>query len=173
MQNWRKEKYKQIDLALKQTNEHSHIRSLCRTPGGLLDTKTRSIVWPKLIPNHSDTLIHTPPFETTHNLSVVVQSDFDLIFNEFSTHRDYKIVKMDVKRCGSRLPKRMAENDTLKWQGHTIQLIMNVLHLCPNLHYYQGYHDVAVDNIILFWLLPHSDNFLVVSDPPLFSGFHV
>lgn len=160
MQSWQKEKYKQIDKALKQTNEHSHLRNLCRTPGGLLDVRTRSIVWPKLMPANSDTLVHTPPFDTINHLAVIGQSDFDRIFNEYSTHRDYKIVKMDVKRCGSRLPKRMAESDTLKWQGHTIQLIMNVLHLCPALHYYQGYHDVALTILFCFGYNPIATTFL-------------
>ena len=162
MNSWKKEKYKQINFALKQpTADQSKLRSLCQTQGGLLDNQIRSKVWPKLMNNHRDTInIHAPPFDTTSGLEVVTQSGFDRIFQDYSNHRDYKIVKMDVRRSGSRMPKKMAEHDTLKWQGHTIQLIMNVLHNGTHLHYYQGYHDIALTILLCFGYCPIATTFL-------------
>ena len=162
MNTWRKEKYKQINQALKQNStDQSKLRSLCRTQGGLLDNETRAKVWPKLMNCHTDTLnIHTPPFETTHGIEVVNQSNFNQIFKNFSDHKDYKIVKIDVERSGSRMPKKMTEHDTLKWQGHTMQLIMNVLHHGTHLHYYQGYHDIALTVLLCFGYCPIATTFL-------------
>ena len=162
MNCWRKEKYKQINLALKQqTTDQSKLRTLCRTQGGLLDNETRSKVWPKLINSNTDTInIHTPPFDATNDFQVITQSNFEQVFKGFSDHKDYTIVKMDVKRSGSRMPKRMTEHDTLKWQGHTIQLIMNVLHHGTHLHYYQGYHDIALTILLCFGYCPIATTFL-------------
>lgn len=161
MNLWRNEKQKRIKSATQNKFDQSDLYELCRTQGGLLDNQTRQQVWPKIINPHQDTInIHTTPFDTSYDLEKINQSDFDRIFKDYSEHKDFKIVKMDVRRSGSRMPKNMSEHDTLKWQGHTIQLIMNVLHHGTHLHYYQGYHDIALTILLCVGYCPFATTFL-------------
>ena len=173
MNFWRNEKQKRIKSAIQNSKfDQSDLYELCRTQGGLLDNQTRQQVWPKIISPHLDTVnIHTTSFDTSYDLEKINQSDFDRIFKDYSEHRDFKIVKMDVRRSGARMPKNMSEHDTLKWQGHTIQLIMNVLHYGTHLYYYQGYHDVALTILLCVGYCPFATAFLLFVSENLLVDF--
>ncbi|XP_075703762.1 TBC1 domain family member 20-like isoform X2 [Rhinoderma darwinii] len=61
-----------------------------------------------------------------------------------ANHRDYNQVLMDVRRSLKRFPKGMAEAERSVLQEQLIDMILYVLHSHPELHYYQGFHDIAV-----------------------------
>ncbi|XP_071987920.1 TBC1 domain family member 20-like isoform X3 [Engystomops pustulosus] len=59
-------------------------------------------------------------------------------------HCDYNQVLMDVRRSLKRFPKGMTDVERSVLQEQLIDMILYVLHTHPELHYYQGFHDVAV-----------------------------
>ncbi|KAM4026947.1 TBC1 domain family member 20-like isoform 2-T2 [Anomaloglossus baeobatrachus] len=61
-----------------------------------------------------------------------------------TNHRDYNQVLMDVRRSLKRFPKGMVEAERSVLQEQLVDMILCVLRSHPELHYYQGFHDVAV-----------------------------
>ncbi|XP_069588234.1 TBC1 domain family member 20-like isoform X3 [Ranitomeya imitator] len=61
-----------------------------------------------------------------------------------TNHPDYNQVLMDVRRSVKRFPKGMAASERRVLQEQLMDMILCVLRSHPELHYYQGFHDVAV-----------------------------
>ncbi|MEQ2216773.1 hypothetical protein XENOCAPTIV_022060, partial [Xenoophorus captivus] len=64
-------------------------------------------------------------------------------------HKDYNQVVLDVRRSMKRFPKGMPTAERAVLQEQLIDIILEVLKRNPQLHYYQGYHDVAVTLLLV------------------------
>ena len=99
------------------------LRKLAIAPGGLVNAELRCSAWPHLLN--------------------VVGDVFDMPKNVRS-HSEYRQVCLDVERCGGRFPKNMPETCKKNLQEQLTNLILGVLSKHPELHYYQGYHDICI-----------------------------
>ncbi|XP_068093958.1 TBC1 domain family member 20-like isoform X1 [Hyperolius riggenbachi] len=102
------------------------LRKEAVSDGGLLSQEIRRKVWPKLL---SINIYNLPPKPGS---AIRVN------------HRDYNQVEMDVRRSLRRFPKGMPEEERSVLQGQLTDMILYILRSNRELHYYQGYHDVAV-----------------------------
>ncbi|XP_053106777.1 TBC1 domain family member 20-like isoform X2 [Hemicordylus capensis] len=64
-------------------------------------------------------------------------------------HKDYHQVLLDVRRSTRRFPPGMPEEQRQILQEQLTDLILHVLRARPELHYYQGYHDIAVTLLLV------------------------
>ncbi|XP_056410233.1 TBC1 domain family member 20-like isoform X2 [Hyla sarda] len=125
--SWRKQKSVLIHEALTQDPvDVETLRAAAVTEGGLLGQEVRRRVWPKLLNINVFSLPAKPGPAIRTN------------------HRDYNQVLMDVRRSLRRFPTGMASEERSVLQEQLIDMILYVLRSHPELHYYQGYHDVAV-----------------------------
>ena len=104
------------------------LRKLAISPGGLINQKYRRRVWPYLLDVADKEYIRP---ENVRN------------------HVEYNQVCLDVNRSLGRFPQEMDEEMKKKLQDQLIDLILSVLTLHPELHYYQGYHDVCVTFLLV------------------------
>ncbi|KAG7500868.1 hypothetical protein JOB18_032223 [Solea senegalensis] len=128
----RKQKLAEIHQAL--ISDPVDIETLRRTAaskGGLLTDELRRKVWPKLLNINVYDLPHKPGRN--------VRED----------HKDYNQVVLDVRRSMKRFPKGMPALERTVLQDQLIDIILQVLKRNPQLHYYQGYHDVAVTLLLV------------------------
>ncbi|XP_038135312.1 TBC1 domain family member 20 isoform X2 [Cyprinodon tularosa] len=107
------------------------LRRAAATKGGLLTDELRRKVWPKLLNINVYDLPHKPGRDVREN------------------HKDYNQVVMDVRRSMKRFPKGMPAAERAVLQEQLIDIILEVLKHNPQLHYYQGYHDVAVTLLLV------------------------
>ncbi|PWA15232.1 hypothetical protein CCH79_00008727, partial [Gambusia affinis] len=98
---------------------------------GLLTDELRRKVWPKLLNINVYNLPPKPGREVREN------------------HKDYNQVVLDVRRSMKRFPKGMPASERAVLQEQLIDIILEVLKRNPQLHYYQGYHDVAVTLLLV------------------------
>lgn len=98
---------------------------------GLVDDDLRRKSWPKLL---GINLYETSPKPTPE---------------ETENHPYYNQVVMDVNRSLKRFPPSIAENQRLAMQDKLVALIMRILVKHPELHYYQGYHDICVTFLLV------------------------
>ncbi|KAM3928132.1 TBC1 domain family member 20-like [Leptodactylus fuscus] len=125
--SWRKQKLVQIHEALTcDPVDVETLREAAVSEGGLLCQEIRRRVWPKLLNINVYSLAPKPGPSIRSN------------------HRDYNQVLMDVRRSFKRFPRGMAEAERCVLQEQLIDMILYVLSSHPELHYYQGFHDVAV-----------------------------
>lgn len=128
----RKQKLADIHQAL--IRDPVDIETLTRaaaTKGGLLTDELRRKVWPKLLNINVYNLPHKPGRDVRKN------------------HKDYNQVVLDVRRSMKRFPKGMPASERAVLQEQLIDIILQVLKRNPQLHYYQGYHDVAVTLLLV------------------------
>uniref|UniRef100_A0A4W4EUK8 TBC1 domain family member 20 n=1 Tax=Electrophorus electricus TaxID=8005 RepID=A0A4W4EUK8_ELEEL len=119
--SWKKQKQLDIHQALNSDPvDIETLRKAAVSEGGLLTDDVRRKVWPKL-------------------LSVNV---FDL-----ENHKDFNQVLLDVRRSMRRFPRGIDERAVL--QEQLIDIILDVLRRNPQLHYYQGYHDIVVTFLLV------------------------
>ncbi|GAB0181176.1 TBC1 domain family member 20 [Grus japonensis] len=64
-------------------------------------------------------------------------------------HRDRGQILLDVARCAPRFPPGMAAEQRRVLQEQLAGLILHVLRAHPQLHYYQGFHDVALTLLLV------------------------
>ena len=64
-------------------------------------------------------------------------------------HPEYNQVVLDVNRSLKRFPPGIAEKERPGLQDQLTRLIVRVLLKHPHLHYYQGYHDVAITFLLV------------------------
>ncbi|XP_056438294.1 TBC1 domain family member 20 isoform X2 [Gadus chalcogrammus] len=64
-------------------------------------------------------------------------------------HKDYNQILLDVRRSMKRFPKGMPASQRAVLQEQLTDIMLEVLRRNPQLHYYQGYHDVAVSLLLL------------------------
>ncbi|XP_071987918.1 TBC1 domain family member 20-like isoform X1 [Engystomops pustulosus] len=125
--SWRKQKSLQIHEALTHDPvDVETLRDAALGEGGLLTPEIRRRVWPKLL---SINVFCLPP-----KPGPALRAG----------HCDYNQVLMDVRRSLKRFPKGMTDVERSVLQEQLIDMILYVLHTHPELHYYQGFHDVAV-----------------------------
>ncbi|XP_053323523.1 TBC1 domain family member 20-like [Spea bombifrons] len=124
--SWRKRKALQIHNALTSDPiDIDALRGAAVSEGGLLSQEIRRKVWPKLL---NVNVFCLPP-----KPGAWVRS-----------HRDYNQVEMDVRRSLRRFPAGMREAERAVLMARLVDVILYVLQSHPELHYYQGFHDIAV-----------------------------
>ncbi|XP_069588232.1 TBC1 domain family member 20-like isoform X1 [Ranitomeya imitator] len=125
--SWRKQKTARIHDALTcDPVDVETLREAAVSEGGLLSQEVRRRVWPKLL---SINVFCLPP-----KPGPAIRTN----------HPDYNQVLMDVRRSVKRFPKGMAASERRVLQEQLMDMILCVLRSHPELHYYQGFHDVAV-----------------------------
>ncbi|XP_041868555.1 TBC1 domain family member 20 isoform X1 [Melanotaenia boesemani] len=128
----RKQKLADIHQALiRDPVDIETLRRAAATKGGLLTDELRRKVWPKLLNINVYNLPHKPGRDVRKN------------------HKDYNQVVLDVRRSMKRFPKGMPASERAVLQEQLIDIILQVLKRNPQLHYYQGYHDVAVTLLLV------------------------
>ncbi|KAL2080261.1 hypothetical protein ACEWY4_024054 [Coilia grayii] len=130
--SWKKKKLFDIHQAL--TSDPVDIETLRKaavSEGGLLTDDIRRKVWPKLLSVNVFSLPPKPGRDVREN------------------HKDFNQVLLDVRRSMRRFPRgmRVAEREVL--QEQLIDIILDVLRRNPQLHYYQGYHDIVVTFLLV------------------------
>ncbi|XP_039978416.1 TBC1 domain family member 20 isoform X2 [Xiphias gladius] len=128
----RKQKLAEIHQALiSDPVDIETLRRAASSKGGLLTDEMRRKVWPKLLNINVYDLPHKPGRDMREN------------------HKDYNQVLLDVRRSMKRFPKGMPATERVVLQEQLIDIILEVLKRNPKLHYYQGYHDVAVTLLLV------------------------
>lgn len=107
------------------------LRSAAISEGGLLTNDIRRKVWPKLLSVNVYDLPAKPSKDAREN------------------HKDYNQVILDVRRSMRRFPKGMRADQREVLQEQLTDIILDVLQRNPQLHYYQGYHDIVVTFLLV------------------------
>lgn len=82
--------------------------------------------------------------------SIAISNDANLPSQEdCEKHPEYNQVVLDVNRSLKRFPPGIAETERPGLQDQLTRLIVRVLLKHPHLHYYQGYHDVAITFLLV------------------------
>ncbi|XP_067934936.1 TBC1 domain family member 20-like isoform X1 [Watersipora subatra] len=102
------------------------LREFSYTDYGYVSEELRRQAWPKLLGLQLD--CKAPTYDKYR----------------LEKHRDYTQVVLDVNRSLKRFPSAMKEEHRSKLQEQLTTLIMKVLVSNPQLHYYQGFHDICV-----------------------------
>ncbi|XP_046906629.1 TBC1 domain family member 20 [Hypomesus transpacificus] len=131
-ESWRRQKLCEIQQALDSDPvDIETLRTAAASEGGLLNDDIRRKVWPKLLNVNIYTLPPKPGREVRQN------------------HKDYNQVVMDVRRSLRRFPKGMRAEERAVLQEQLVDIILDVLLRNPPLHYYQGFHDIAVTFLLV------------------------
>ncbi|TNN78714.1 TBC1 domain family member 20 [Liparis tanakae] len=107
------------------------LRRMAISEGGLLTDELRCQVWPRLL--------NVPPH--------VLQQEPERVERE--NNKDYNQVLLDVQRSLRRFPPGMPDEQREGLQEELIDIILLVLKRNPQLHYYQGYHDIVVTFLLV------------------------
>uniref|UniRef100_A0AAY4E0F0 Rab-GAP TBC domain-containing protein n=1 Tax=Denticeps clupeoides TaxID=299321 RepID=A0AAY4E0F0_9TELE len=154
----RKRKVAEITQALNATPvDVAALRRMAISEGGLLTDEIRCQVWPRLLNVPVSSIPGEPePVERENN-------------------KDYNQVLLDVQRSLRRFPPGMPDEQREGLQEELIDIILRVLHKNPQLHYYQGYHDIVVTFLLVLGerlataLLPTMD----FMDPTMDNTKHI
>ncbi|XP_069547099.1 TBC1 domain family member 20 isoform X2 [Brachyistius frenatus] len=134
-QDWdtrRKKKIADIGQALGASPvDVAALRRMAISEGGLLTDEIRCRVWPRLLNVPLHVLDQEP--ETV----------------ERENNKDYNQVLLDVQRSLRRFPPGMPDEQREGLQEELIDIILRVLKRNPQLHYYQGYHDIVVTFLLV------------------------
>uniref|UniRef100_A0A673LP04 Zgc:63863 n=1 Tax=Sinocyclocheilus rhinocerous TaxID=307959 RepID=A0A673LP04_9TELE len=129
---WKKQKLLDIHQALNSDPvDIETLRWAAVSEGGLLTDGIRRKVWPKLLSI------------SVYNLPAKPSKDVR------EDHKDYRQVVLDVRRSMRRFPKGMRVDEREVLQEQLIDIILDVLRRSPQLHYYQGYHDIVVTFLLV------------------------
>lgn len=107
------------------------LRRMAISEGGLLTDEIRCKVWPRLL--------NVPP--------QVLEQEPETVDRE--NNKDYNQVLLDVQRSLRRFPPGMPDEQREGLQEELIDIILRVLKRNPQLHYYQGYHDIVVTFLLV------------------------
>ncbi|XP_036423429.1 TBC1 domain family member 20 isoform X2 [Colossoma macropomum] len=130
--SWKKQKLVDIHQALNSDPvDIETLRQAAVSEGGLLTDDVRRKVWPKLL---SVNVFNLPPKPAK---------------NVRENHKDYNQVLLDVRRSMRRFPRGMRADEREVLQEQLIDIILDVLRRNPQLHYYQGYHDIVVTFLLV------------------------
>ncbi|KAM4606820.1 TBC1 domain family member 20 [Discoglossus pictus] len=128
----RRRKLCDIQQALSKTPpDVAALRRMAISEGGLLTDEIRCQVWPKLLNVHVEDLPPAPGPELRVD------------------NMDYQQVLLDVRRSQRRFPPGMPLAEREDLQEQLIDIILQVLVQNPQLHYYQGYHDIVVTFLLV------------------------
>ncbi|MED6239988.1 hypothetical protein AMECASPLE_002764 [Ameca splendens] len=134
-QDWetrRKRKIADITQALNvDPVDVATLRRMAISEGGLLTDEIRCQVWPRLL--------NIPPHLLDQEPEKV----------ERDNNKDYNQVLLDVQRSLRRFPPGMPDEQREGLQEELIDIILRVLQRNPQLHYYQGYHDIVVTFLLV------------------------
>ena len=109
----------------------NQLKEFAISDGGLLTDDLRKKVWPRL-------------------LSIdLVETSISLTDEEVKANKNYNQVLMDVNRSLKRFPPGISDEDRPELQEQLTRLIIRVLAKHSELHYYQGYHDVAITFLLV------------------------
>ena len=107
------------------------LRDLAVSAGGLVNDDVRKKVWPRLL-----------------NINMV-ETRMSITDEEVKRNKNYHQVLMDVNRSLKRFPPGISDDDRPELQDQLTRLIIRILDKHPQLHYYQGYHDVAITFLLV------------------------
>ncbi|XP_067094280.1 TBC1 domain family member 20 [Osmerus mordax] len=128
----RKRKEADISHALNVTPvDVAALRRMAISEGGLLSDNIRCQVWPRLLNVPTQNLPEKPEVVEREN------------------NKDYNQVLLDVQRSLRRFPPGMPDEQREGLQEELIDIILRVLKRNPQLHYYQGYHDIVVTFLLV------------------------
>ncbi|KAG8567288.1 hypothetical protein GDO81_013565 [Engystomops pustulosus] len=128
----RRRKLCDIQRALaKDPPDVATLRRMAISEGGLLTDEIRCLVWPRLLNVSTEELPPPPGPELRVN------------------NKDYEQVLLDVRRSLRRFPPGMPLKEREDLQEQLIDIILQVLARNPQLHYYQGYHDIVVTFLLV------------------------
>ncbi|KAG5274457.1 hypothetical protein AALO_G00136520 [Alosa alosa] len=128
----RKKKVAEITQALSVTPvDVAALRRMAISEGGLLTDEIRCKVWPWLLNVHLENI--------PEQLEEVDREN----------NKDYNQVLLDVQRSLRRFPPGMPDEQREGLQEELINIILRVLLKNPQLHYYQGYHDIVVTFLLV------------------------
>ncbi|CAG2172954.1 unnamed protein product [Oppiella nova] len=113
-------------LQCLQLSDTRGLRRLATTGDGFIDDNLRRQIWPKVA---KVSVVETSPRPSPQTIE---------------SHAFYNQVVMDVNRSLSRFPPSIEATHRISMQDSLIRLIMRVLIKNPELHYFQGYHDICV-----------------------------
>nr|CAB3266832.1 TBC1 domain family member 20 [Phallusia mammillata] len=124
-----KAKLKEVNKALnKNPVDVAALRKLCISPGGLICSEARQKVWPHLL-DVAESKIGYP--------------------QDLRRHKECRQVILDVDRSGKRFPDGLSDVEKEELQENLTDLILGVLTIHPELHYYQGYHDICITFLLV------------------------
>lgn len=125
-----KAKLKEVNKALgKFPVDVASLRKLCISPGGLICREARQKVWPHLLD---------------------VAEKYDVVYpHEVRQHHECRQVILDVDRSGKRFPDGLSDKEKQNLQDKLTDLILGVLTMHKELHYYQGYHDICITFLLV------------------------
>ncbi|XP_016115485.1 TBC1 domain family member 20-like isoform X2 [Sinocyclocheilus grahami] len=128
----RKRKVAEITQALNTTPvDVAALRRMAISEGGLLSDEIRQQVWPRLL-----------------NVSVEnIPERLEPVDRD--NNKDFNQVLLDVQRSLRRFPPGMPDEQREGLQEELIDIILWVLVKNPQLHYYQGYHDIVVTFLLV------------------------
>ncbi|TSM44115.1 TBC1 domain family member 20 [Bagarius yarrelli] len=128
----RKRKVAEITQALNATPvDVATLRRMAISEGGLMSHEIRRKVWPRLL--------NVPDESIPEKLDEVDREN----------NKDYNQVLLDVQRSLRRFPPGMPDEQRMGLQEELIDIILRVLQKNPQLHYYQGYHDIVVTFLLV------------------------
>ncbi|XP_041376061.1 TBC1 domain family member 20-like isoform X2 [Gigantopelta aegis] len=128
----KKQKFAKIESCVNSNPaDVASLRQLSISRGGLLSNELRLKAWPKLLAVNVSDISPKPSSE------------------DLQAHRDYSQVVMDVNRSLKRFPPGMQDDQRMALQDQLVDVIMRVLVKNPELHYYQGYHDICVTFLLV------------------------
>ncbi|XP_046651824.1 TBC1 domain family member 20-like isoform X2 [Daphnia pulicaria] len=128
--SWQTEKQKAIESLIENCCDTTSFRGLCFSRGGLLNDDLRKNVWPLIARDNKMFIDRISSEEIKH-------------------HQYYNQVVMDVKRILKRFPPGINENIQADLQVKVTELIIRVLIANEGLHYYQGFHDIAITLLLV------------------------
>lgn len=107
------------------------LRRMAISEGGLLTDEIRRQVWPRLLNVSVDNI--------PEQLETVDRDN----------NKDFNQVLLDVQRSLRRFPPGMPDEQREGLQEELTDIILRVLVKNPQLHYYQGYHDIVVTFLLV------------------------
>lgn len=116
------------------------LKELALSPDGLITIDLRCKVWTKLL--------NVNAFELSKNCGAR-KKDKTSEMKQFHCHKYWRQVNLDVDRSHRRFPAEMRASRRRSLQEQLVRVIMRVLQRNQDLHYYQGYHDVAVTLLLV------------------------
>ncbi|XP_037067963.1 TBC1 domain family member 20-like [Pollicipes pollicipes] len=130
---WRQQKRDQLLTQLRtEPLDMAAVRELALSPGGLLEDALRRRVWPLLL-RPDRRLPEAPPLSDA----------------ELRDHPYHHQVLLDVERTLKRFPPGIDDQVRFSMQEGLVRVIVRSLAAHPELHYYQGYHDVAITVLLV------------------------
>uniref|UniRef100_A0A5K3EZZ7 Rab-GAP TBC domain-containing protein n=1 Tax=Mesocestoides corti TaxID=53468 RepID=A0A5K3EZZ7_MESCO len=151
------EKYRseKVCYILKHLNDGHDLQSLrvwSISRYGLVNDEVRRKVWPVLV-----------GIKSSFN-----KNEYDLA--DLLSHPQAKQIELDVRRMGSMIPEGTSTEESERLITETKRLALSILTEYPELHYYQGFHDICFTCLAV---LGPDDAFAVLRQivPKHFSSF--